>query len=143
MQYITGKALPQYWTDPDVEAMEFLKNSIDNKIKTLFADRRDVLFDVKRGFTRRIYYTQNGVRMDDAYVPGQLEYPEIPEDHDIDPIGRLIDRWGMPWEVKAYELTRPNLPIPSTVRELCPNPMLLYYAQRNGVSYLVIHTSIF
>ena len=78
-----------------------------------------------------------------VYVPGEPVLRELPADHDIDPIGRLIDRWGMNWEVSAYELTRPDLPIPSTVRELCPNPMLLYYAQRNGVSYLVIHTSIF
>ena len=119
--------------------MEHLKNNIEAKIRLLFEDRRDVLFDVKRGFTRRIYYTQDGIRMDDAYVPGEPILQELPADHDIDPIGRLIDKWGMTWEVSAYELTRPDLPIPSTVRELCPNPMLLYYAERNGVSYQVIY----
>ena len=41
-----------YWEETlNTAAMEHLKNSIEHKIRLLFEDRRDVLFDVKRGFT--------------------------------------------------------------------------------------------
>ena len=132
-------ALPGYWSDHvDLPAINYLKDSIDAKILALFNDRRDVLFDVKRGFTRRIYYTQNGERLDDNYRHEVPSYPELPADYDIDPINQLIARYGEAnWEDEAWTATRPDIPVPETIRELCPHPMEVYTVYRNGVPYLV------
>ena len=141
-------ALPGYWSDhTDLAAITYLKDSIDSRFVHLFNDRRDVLFDAKRGFTRRIFYTRSGERMDDNYRQEVPDYPELPDGYDIDPINQLIARYGENWEEEAWKATRPDIPVPEDIRQICPHPMLLYDAHRNGVSYKVTfypkNTSIF
>ena len=133
-------ALTSYWVDPpDGSAVSTLKYRIDQRISKLFDDRTDVLFDVKRGFNRRVYFDQNGTRKDDYYILDPQDIPELPQDYNIDPIARLIDKWGLDWEATAWEETRPDIPAPSNLNMLMSglDPQLVYTVTRNHVEYKV------
>ena len=142
MQLIPDLALPMYWAPPNGSSIDSLKTLLDNKLRGLFDDRRDLLFDIRRGFTRGIFYNQDGIKIDDSLVEDIPTFDALPAHHNLDPIARLMEKWGKQWEQKAWQVTRPDIPAPTSIREMLPYPDRVYEVTRKGVSYKVKKTAI-
>ena len=141
MQIIPDLALPMYWAPPNGSSIESLKTLLDNKLRSLFDDRRDILFAIRMGFTRGVFYNQDCIKIDDSLVEEIPTFDALPAHHNLDPIARLMEKWGKQWEQKAWKVTRPDIPAPVSIREMLPYPNRVYEVTRKGVPYKVRKTA--